>query len=59
MFEKTLEFKNAIILCYGRKKIVVLEHKVFKAQVWVVAKVVTFAFNHVVFTCVLNQSRGH
>jgi hypothetical protein len=29
MFEKTLEFKNAIILCYGRQKIVVLQQKVF------------------------------
>jgi hypothetical protein len=30
-----------------------------KPQVWVVAEVVTFSFNPIVSTCVLNQSRGH
>jgi hypothetical protein len=37
----------------------VLQHRILKAQVWVVAKVVTFALNLIVSTCVLNQSKGH
>ncbi len=37
----------------------VLQHRVLKAQVWAVAKVVTFALNLIVSTCVLNQSKGH
>ncbi len=36
-----------------------LQHKVFKAQVWAIAKVVTFASSFFVSTRVLNQSKGH
>jgi len=32
MFEKTLEFKQGILLCYGRQKTLTLQQKVFKAQ---------------------------
>jgi hypothetical protein len=56
MFEKTLEFKQAIITCYKGQKTIVLQQKVVKAQVWVVAKVITSTLNHVVTTCVINQS---
>jgi hypothetical protein len=59
MFEKTLEFKNAIILCYGKQKYMVLQQKVPKTQMWVVTKATTFALNLVVSMCVLNQSNGH
>jgi hypothetical protein len=37
----------------------VLQHRVLKAQVSAIAKVVTYALNLVVSTCVLNQSKGH
>jgi hypothetical protein len=37
MFEKTLEFKQTILLCYGRKKILTLQQIIFKAQVWTIA----------------------
>ncbi len=37
----------------------VLQHRVLKAQVWAIVKVVTFALNLIVSTCVLNQSKGH
>jgi len=38
MFEETLEFMNAIILCYGMQKFIVLHQIILKAQVWVNAK---------------------
>jgi hypothetical protein len=33
LFEKTFEFKNAMIICYGKYKFVVLQQKIPKAQV--------------------------
>ncbi len=30
-----------------------------KAQVWAIAKIITFALNLVVSACVFNQSKGH
>jgi hypothetical protein len=33
MFEETLEFKQAILLCHGRQKKLTLQQKVHKAQV--------------------------
>jgi hypothetical protein len=59
MFKETLEFKNAIILCYGRQKSIVLQQKILKAQMWVIAKAITYMLNPIVSTCVMNQSRGH
>jgi hypothetical protein len=56
MFEEIFEFKNAIILYYGRKKSMALQHRVLKAQVWAMAKAITSSLNLVVSTCVLNQS---
>jgi len=38
---------------------VALQQRVPKAQVWVVAKVVTSCLNLVVSACVMNQSKGH
>jgi len=54
MFEKIFEFKNSIILYYGRKKSMGLQHRILKAQVWAIAEVVTSTLNLVVSTCVLN-----
>jgi len=31
MFEKCLDFKKSIILCYGNLKIVMLQQQIFKA----------------------------
>jgi hypothetical protein len=59
MFEKTLEFKNAIILCYGKQKFVALQQKIPKSQVWVIVEAITFTLNPVIFTCVTNHNRGH
>jgi len=59
MFEKTFEFKNAIIHCYGRQKYVVLQQIVLKAQIWAIVKAITSTLNPMVSTFVMNQIRGH
>jgi len=53
MFEKTLEFKTTILLCYGKQKTLNLQ-QVLKAQVWAIVKIVTMCSNLVVFECMLN-----
>ncbi len=59
MFEETLEFKEAIFLCYGQQKTIVLQQRVPKAKVWAITKAQTYVLNKVVTTCVMDQSRGH
>jgi len=59
MFEEILEFKNVTILYYGRQKYVALQQKVLQAQMCVIAKAVTFSFNLMVLTFLLNQPKGH
>ncbi len=59
MFEKTLEFMNAIFLCYGMQKFVVLHQIIPKAQVWAIAEAITSTLNHVVLACVMIQRKGH
>jgi hypothetical protein len=59
MFEKTLKFKQGILLCYGRQKTLTLQQEVFKAQVWAIVEVVTHYLNPMVTTCMLNQFKGH
>jgi hypothetical protein len=59
LFEKTLEFKQAIIICYGKQNIVTSHKRILKAQVWAIANVVTSYLSLVVVVCVMNQSHGH
>jgi hypothetical protein len=59
MFEKTLEFKQAIMLCYNKQKTSTLQPIIFKAQVWAIMEIVIHFLNHVVMTCVMNRSRNH
>jgi hypothetical protein len=59
MFEETLGFLNAIIFYYSRQKFAPLQWKVLEAQMWAITKIVTFALNPIISTCVLNQSKGH
>jgi len=56
MFNKLLKFKEAIFLCYGRQRTITLQQKVPKVEVWGITKAFTHVFNHVVTTCVMNQS---
>jgi len=58
VFEKTLEFKNAIFLLW-QVTIFVLQQILPKAQVWAITKTITSTLNHVVSACVMNQSKGH
>jgi len=47
IFEKTLEFKQAIIACYERQKTIDLQQKVPKAQVWaIVATIISTCGNN-------------
>jgi len=59
MCGETLEFKQTIITCYGKQKIVILQQKVLKAQMWAIMKAITSCLNLVVTTCVMNKSHGH
>jgi hypothetical protein len=45
MCEETLEFKQAIITCYGKQKIVTLQQKVLKAQMWAIIEAITSCLN--------------
>jgi len=58
MFGKTLEFKAANLLCYGKQKILSLQ-QIPKAQMWTIVETVITSLNPVVIACVLNQSKGH
>jgi hypothetical protein len=59
MFEKILEFKNAIIFRYGKQKCIVLQQIVPKAEAWAITKIIIFTLNLVVLTCAMNLSMGH
>jgi hypothetical protein len=59
MFEEVLEFKEAILLCYGLQKTIVLQPKVPKVEVWAIAKAFTSILNKVITAYVMNQSQGH
>lgn len=59
MFEETLEFKQSIIICYGKQNIATLQPRVQKAQMWAIEKVTTSCSNLVVIVCVMNQSCNH
>jgi hypothetical protein len=59
MFEKILELRNAIIFCYGKQKIIVLQQIVPKAEAWAISEVIISILNLVVLTCAMNLSMGH
>jgi len=48
MFKEVLEFKEAILLCYGWQKSIVLHQRVLKVEVWAIAEALTFVLNDVV-----------
>jgi hypothetical protein len=59
LFQKTLEFKHAIVLCYGRQQSLALQGHVPSPQVWAIAQIVANTLGFVVQQCVLNQSQGY
>jgi hypothetical protein len=58
MFKEIIEFKNAIIICYGKKFFVVLQQWIPKAQMWVIVEAIIYMLNPIVSSCVMNQNRG-
>jgi hypothetical protein len=52
MFEKTLEF--VIILCYGLERKIILQQRVFKVEIWIIAEAFIKVLNLVVIACVMN-----
>jgi hypothetical protein len=59
MFEETFQFKNAIILCYGKQNYFFFQQKIPKAQVWAIVEVIASTLHLVVLShCGMNRSRG-
>jgi len=59
LFQKTLEFKHIIALCYGSEQSLAFQGHVPSPQVWAIAQIVADTLGLVVQQCVLNQSRGY
>jgi len=60
MFEETFQFKNAIIICYGKQNYIFFQQKILKAQVWAIVEVIASTLHLVVLShCGMNRSRGH
>ncbi len=59
MFLKTLEYRDAINLCYGRQEVQKLQGRVPNAHTWVVFKMVAEIMLLVVKQCIFNQTRGY
>ncbi len=59
LFQKTLEFKHVIALCYGRQQSLALQGHVPRPQDGAITQVVVDTLGLVVQQCVLNQSQGY
>ena len=57
LFQETLEYRNAINMCYGREA-AHLQVRVPDGQTWAIAKTVTKTLLPVVEQCILNQSKS-
>jgi hypothetical protein len=58
-FKKTLEYRNAINLCYGRQEVQELQGCVLDAHTWAICEVVVETLFPIVKQCILNQIQGH
>jgi len=55
MFEETLQFKNAVIFCYGKQNSIVFQQKIPEAQVWAIVEAITSTLHLVVLShCEMN-----
>jgi hypothetical protein len=59
IFKECLQFKEAIDICYARQKVVALQQRMSKTQVWVIVEAITSCLNSIVSACVMNQSKSH
>jgi hypothetical protein len=51
LFYETLDFKNIIVLCYGRQQSLAFQNHVPIPQVWVIAQVVVNILGHAPAMC--------
>jgi hypothetical protein len=58
-FKKTLEYHNAINLCYGRQKTQQLQGYVPNAHTWAICEVVVETLLPIVKQYILNQTQGY
>jgi hypothetical protein len=59
LFQESLEYWDAINLCYGRQEILDLQGHVPNAQTWVVCKIVCETMLPIVKQCILNQIQSY
>jgi hypothetical protein len=59
LFQKTLDYQDAIYICYGRQQALHLQSSVLDCQTWSIVQAITNTLMLVVKLCVLNQSQGH
>jgi hypothetical protein len=59
MFQKALQFKDVIILCYSTQNIVRISGRVPPFLTWHISKIIVYSLSLVVTACVLNQSKSH
>jgi hypothetical protein len=57
LFQKTLDYQDAISICYERQQALHLQFKVLDCQTWSIVQVITYTLMLVVKQRVLNQSR--
>lgn len=58
LFQETLEYADAINICYRRQSLK-LQERVPSGLTWAVARTVTGTLNAIVKQCILNQTRGY
>jgi hypothetical protein len=60
MFQKALQFKDAIILCYIKENIVKIIRRVPPLLTWHISHIIMKKISPIVSVCVLNQfSNNH
>jgi hypothetical protein len=58
MFQKALQFKGVIVLCYNRQNIIGISGRVPPFFTWHIFQIVRNFLSFIVNACVLNQSNG-
>jgi hypothetical protein len=59
MFQETLEYQNAIDLCYRRQETHELQAHVPNVQTWAICKIICETIFHVVEQCIINQTQQY
>jgi hypothetical protein len=59
LFQKALQFKATIVLCYSRQIVVRVSGHVRPPLTWHISQIIIDVLFSIVNACVLNQSHGH